>query len=164
MLRLARQWSTDVRQVDSDVNRQFREHIDYRERYSLKQRSLFNVLVAYGMYNMEVGYCQGMSGIVGVLLMYMDEEDAFWALAVLFTDRRFTMHGLYIEGFPKLSRYCDHHNKVLKKFLPKLKKHLDKNGLDTVLYALKWFFVCFVERVSPFMQIYLPDLDLCLHL
>lgn len=54
MLQLARQWSTEARQIDSDVNRQFREHLFYRERYSIKQKSLFNVLTAYSMYNSEV--------------------------------------------------------------------------------------------------------------
>ncbi|XP_049884759.1 USP6 N-terminal-like protein isoform X1 [Pectinophora gossypiella] len=149
MLKLAKLWSTDVRQIDSDVNRQFREHQFYRERYSEKQCSLFNVLCAYSMYNSEVGYCQGMSGLAGVLLMYMDEEDAFWALAILLSDKRYAMHGLYIEGFPKLTRFLEHHDKILKKFMPKLKQHFDKFGLDAILYSLKWFFVCFVERV-PF--------------
>ncbi|XP_072931015.1 USP6 N-terminal-like protein isoform X2 [Epargyreus clarus] len=149
MLKLAKQWSTDVRQIDSDVNRQFREHQFYRERYSEKQCSLFNVLCAYSMYNSEVGYCQGMSGLAGVLLMYMDEEDAFWALAVLLSDKKYAMHGLYIEGFPKLTRFLEHHDKILIKFMPKLKHHFDKFGLDAILYSLKWFFVCFIERV-PF--------------
>ncbi|XP_022832315.1 USP6 N-terminal-like protein isoform X2 [Spodoptera litura] len=149
MLKLAKLWSTDVRQIDSDVNRQFREHQFYRERYSEKQCSLFNVLCAYSMYNSEVGYCQGMSGLAGVLLMYMDEEDAFWALAVLLSDKKYAMHGLYIEGFPKLTRFLEHHDKILTKFMPKLKHHFDKFGLDAILYSLKWFFVCFVERV-PF--------------
>lgn len=54
MLSLARQWSTEARQIDSDVNRQFREHLFYRERYSIKQKSLFNILTAYSMYNTEV--------------------------------------------------------------------------------------------------------------
>ncbi len=54
MLSLARQWSTEARQIDSDVNRQFREHIEYRDRYSIKQKSLFNILTAYSMYNTEV--------------------------------------------------------------------------------------------------------------
>lgn len=54
MLKIAKQWGTEAKQIDSDVNRQFRDHIDYRERYSIKQKSLFNVLVAYSMYNMEV--------------------------------------------------------------------------------------------------------------
>lgn len=54
MLKQARQWGTDARQIDSDVNRQFREHLFYRERYSIKQKSLFNILTAYSMYNSEV--------------------------------------------------------------------------------------------------------------
>lgn len=59
MLILARRHGTEVRQIDSDVNRQFRENICFRDRYNLKQRQLFNVLVAYSMYNSEVSYCQG---------------------------------------------------------------------------------------------------------
>ncbi|XP_058060214.1 mucin-12-like [Anopheles bellator] len=149
MLLLARQWSTEARQIDSDVNRQFREHIDYRERYSAKQKSLFNVLVAYSMYNSEVGYCQGMSGLAGVLLMYMEEEEAFWALSVLLADKKFAMHGLFIEGFPKLTRFLAHHDKIITKFIPKLKKHFDQYNLDSILYSLKWFFVVFIERI-PF--------------
>jgi USP6 N-terminal-like protein len=47
MLNLARLHSTEARQIDSDVNRQFRENIFFRERYNLKQQQLFNVLVAY---------------------------------------------------------------------------------------------------------------------
>ena len=55
---------------------------------------------------------------------------------------------MFIIGFPKLLRLQTHHEKVLKKFLPRLKKHLDKNGIDTGLYTLKWFFQCFLDRVS----------------
>lgn len=148
MLKLARQWSTEARQIDSDVNRQFREHLFYRERYSIKQKSLFNILTAYSMYNMEVGYCQGMSGVAGVLLMYMNEEEAFWALSILLSDKRYAMHGLYIEGFPKLTRFLGHHDNIIAKFLPKLKKHFDQYNLDSILYSLKWFFVIFIERVN----------------
>jgi hypothetical protein len=54
MLDLARKYGTEARQIDSDVNRQFRENIFFRERYNQRQKSLFNVLVAYSMYNMEV--------------------------------------------------------------------------------------------------------------
>ena len=54
---------------------------------------MFYVLAAYSMYNMEVGYCQGMSVLAGLLLLYMDEEDAFWGLSVLLADKKYTMHG-----------------------------------------------------------------------
>lgn len=68
MLKLAREYGTETRQIDFDVNRQFREHINYYERYSPKQKSLFNVLIAYSMYNIELGYCQGISCVAAVLL------------------------------------------------------------------------------------------------
>lgn len=41
----------------------------------------------------EVSYCQGMSQIAAILLMYLNEEDAFWALAQLLTNQRHAMHG-----------------------------------------------------------------------
>lgn len=89
-----------------------------------------------------------MSGVAGVLLMYMNEEEAFWALCTILSDKRYAMHGLYIEGFPKLTRFLAHHDQIIAKFLPKLKQHFDRYNLDSILYSLKWFFVIFIERVS----------------
>lgn len=149
MLDLGVKYSTDVRQIDNDIIRCLRDHESFCERYSTKQRQLFNVLVAYSMYNMELGYCQGMSTVAAVLLIYLNEEEAFWALNSLMVDKKYAMHGLYIPGFPKLMRFLSHHDKILTKFLPKLKKFLDKHQMDAVLYSLKWFFVIFVERI-PF--------------
>lgn len=94
MCNLAWKYSPDIRQIDLDVNRTYREHIIFRERYNPKQCELFNVLGAYSIYNLEIGYCQGMSQIVALLLMYLDEEDAFWALSTFVSDRRFNMHGM----------------------------------------------------------------------
>ncbi|KDR21986.1 USP6 N-terminal-like protein [Zootermopsis nevadensis] len=149
MRQLAWRWSPDIRQIDLDVNRTYRDHIMFRERYGLKQQALFNVLGAYSVYNLEIGYCQGMSQIAALLLMYLNEEDAFWALSVLVSDKKYCMHGFFIPGFPKLLRYQEHHDKIMNKFLPKLKKHLDRNGVDTGIYTLKWFFQCFLDRI-PF--------------
>lgn len=148
MLQLAKQNATETRQIDADVNRQFRDNLAYRERYSVKQCSLFNVLNAYSIYNSELGYCQGMACVAGVLLLYMQEEEAFWALNTLITDRKYGMHGLFVEGFPKLTRFIEHHDRILSKIMRKLHKHFIKHNVDALLYAIKWFFVVFVERVS----------------
>lgn len=49
------------------------------------------------MYNQEIGYCQGMSQIAALLLIFLnDEEDAFWALSALMADSRYSMHGKII--------------------------------------------------------------------
>lgn len=93
MLKIGREYSPDVRQIDLDVNRTYRDHIHFRERFSVLQISLFNILCAYSVYNTEVGYCQGMSQIAALLLMYLAEEDAFWALQELMTNPKYAMHG-----------------------------------------------------------------------
>ena len=38
------------------------------------QDSLYNVLKAFSVYDKEVGYCQGMGFVTGLMLMYMGEE------------------------------------------------------------------------------------------
>lgn len=67
------------------------------------QQSVFNILVAYSMYNTEVGYCQGMNNLAAILLMYLGEEEAaFWGLHSLITNRKYSMHGkclYYIRTF-----------------------------------------------------------------
>uniref|UniRef100_A0A8C8RKS8 USP6 N-terminal like n=1 Tax=Pelusios castaneus TaxID=367368 RepID=A0A8C8RKS8_9SAUR len=145
----ARGSSPDIRQIDLDVNRTYRDHIMFRDRYGVKQQALFHVLAAYSIYNTEVGYCQGMSQITALLLMYMNEEDAFWALVKLLSGPKHAMHGFFIPGFPKLLRFQEHHEKILKKFLSKLKQHLESQEISTSFYTMKWFFQCFLDR-TPF--------------
>ncbi|KAL3881409.1 hypothetical protein ACJMK2_027854 [Sinanodonta woodiana] len=149
MRKRARAISPHIRQIDLDVNRTYRNHIMFRERYGVKQQALFHVLAAYSMYNTEVGYCQGMSEIAALLLMYLNEEDAFWGLSQLFTSKKHGMHGFFMHKFPKLMRFQEHHDTVLKKFLPKIKKHLEREGIDAGLYTIKWFLQCFLDR-TPF--------------
>ncbi|KAK2882933.1 USP6 N-terminal-like protein isoform X2 [Channa argus] len=145
----ARGLSPDVRQIDLDVNRTYRDHIMFMHRYDVKQQALFHVLTAYSMYNTEVGYCQGMSQITALLLIYMNEEDAFWALVKLLSGQKHAMHGFFVPGFPKLMRFQEHHDRILKKMMPKLKRHLDEIEVFASLYTMKWFFQCFLDR-TPF--------------
>lgn len=59
-----------------DISRTFPKHILFRDRASMGQERLFNVLRAYSIYNPEVGYCQGMGFLAGLLLFYMDDEES----------------------------------------------------------------------------------------
>ncbi|XP_061532611.1 USP6 N-terminal-like protein [Phycodurus eques] len=145
----ARNFSTEIKQIDLDVNRTFRNHIMFMDRFGVKQQALFHVLAAYSVYNTEVSYCQGMSQIAAILLMYLNEEDAFWALSQLLTNSKHAMHGFFIPGFPKLQRFQAHHERILSKMLPKLRKHLDKEQMSCGVYTTKWFLQCFIDR-SPF--------------
>ncbi|XP_072525301.1 uncharacterized protein [Salminus brasiliensis] len=149
MKKRAKIHSTEIKQIDLDVNRTFRNHVMFMERFGVKQKALFDVLTAYSVYNKEVSYCQGMSQIAAILLMYLNEEDAFWALSQLLTNQKHAMHGFFIPGFPKLQRFQAHHDQILAKLLPKLKKHMDKEQMTTGIYTTKWFLQCFIDR-TPF--------------
>lgn len=52
------------------------------------------------LFPQEVSYCQGMSQIAAILLMYLNEEDAFWALSQLLTNSKHAMHGEWEEVPP----------------------------------------------------------------
>ncbi|XP_074522029.1 USP6 N-terminal-like protein [Halichoeres trimaculatus] len=145
----ARLYSPEIKQIDLDINRTFRNHIMFMDRFGVKQQSLFHVLSAYSVYNTEVSYCQGMSQIAALLLMFMNEEDAFWALSQLLTNQRHGMHGFFVPGFPKLQRFQAHHDQIISKLIPKLKKHLDREQMSAGIYCTKWFLQCFIDR-TPF--------------
>ncbi|CAK7296220.1 USP6 N-terminal-like protein [Vulpes lagopus] len=89
--------SRDIVQIDLDVNRTFHSHTMFWDCYGVGQQALFRVLAAYSVYDTEVGYCQGMSEIAAVLLMFLPEEDAFWALAQLMVGDRHSMHGFFLS-------------------------------------------------------------------
>ena len=66
-----------------DLCRTFPKHRQFRESLaqSSGQKSLYNVLKAYCLLDNEVGYCQGLSFVVGLILIYLPaEEDAFSVL------------------------------------------------------------------------------------
>ncbi|XP_061670625.1 USP6 N-terminal-like protein [Syngnathoides biaculeatus] len=145
----AKLYSSEIKQIDLDINRTFRNHIMFMDRFGVKQQSLFNILSAYSAYNTEVSYCQGMSQIAALLLMYMNEEDAFWALTQLLSNPKHAMHGFFVPGFPKLQRFQAHHDQIISKLIPKLKKHMDKEQMSAGIYSTKWFLQCFIDR-TPF--------------
>lgn len=68
-------------QIERDIDRTFPRHLHFEkegEGTSEGQDSLRNVLQMYARTDNEVGYCQGMAFIAGLLLTYMPEEDAFY--------------------------------------------------------------------------------------
>ena len=68
-------------QIDKDVPRTFTEHIYFRQAGESGQAAMGRVLKAYALFHPVLGYTQGMSSYVEVLLLHMTEEDAFWTFA-----------------------------------------------------------------------------------
>lgn len=69
--------------IENDLDRTIPNHPNFRGSYSPGQLSLRNVLSAYAVHNPRIGYCQGINFIAGTLLLFLEEEDAFWLFATM---------------------------------------------------------------------------------
>ncbi|CAF0996401.1 unnamed protein product [Adineta ricciae] len=143
--RKARSSSTYLSQIDLDVHRTYRNHQMFCNRYCIRQKHLFSILAAYSVYNTEIGYTQGMNQIVAFLLFYLPEEEAFWAFCQLMTGSRWMMHGFFCPGFPKLFRFQAQFEKIMKKMLPKVYKHFVTCQVQSDLYTIRWFMLCYLD-------------------
>ena len=49
-------------------------------------QSLRRVLIAFSLYSPNIGYCQSLNYVAGILLLFMEEEKAFWMLVTIIHD------------------------------------------------------------------------------
>jgi hypothetical protein len=68
-------------QVDKDLQRTFPTHDFFESKEGME--TLRRVLLAYSLRNPAVGYCQSMNFIVAILILFMEEEAAYWVLVAL---------------------------------------------------------------------------------
>ncbi len=59
------------------AGRTFPNHPYFSRQLGAGQLSLFNLLKAYSLVDKEVGYCQGLSFVAGVLLMHVSDTASF---------------------------------------------------------------------------------------
>ncbi|XP_053827040.1 TBC1 domain family member 4 isoform X2 [Vidua macroura] len=86
---LLKQLTAQQHAILVDLGRTFPTHPYFSTHLGAGQLSLFNLLKAYSLLDKEVGYCQGISFVAGVLLLHMSEEQAFEMLKFLMYDLGF---------------------------------------------------------------------------
>jgi len=104
-------------------------------------------LRAYSIFKKDIGYCQGMSAIVGLLCFHMEEEDAFWTIVQL--SDNYGLSEVWKPGLPGLIKCFYVLEKLEEQFMPKLYGHLQAQQLWTSMYATTWFVTVFLYNV-PF--------------
>nr|XP_057921475.1 TBC1 domain family member 1 isoform X3 [Doryrhamphus excisus] len=141
---LLKQLTSQQHAILIDLGRTFPTHPYFQAQLGAGQLSLYNVLKAYSLLDPEVGYCQGLSFIAGVLLLHMGEEDAFNMLKFLMYDvglrrqYRPDMIILQIQMY-QLSR-------LLHDYHRDLYSHLEQHEIGPSLYATPWFLTAFASH------------------
>ncbi|XP_043549087.1 TBC1 domain family member 1 isoform X3 [Chiloscyllium plagiosum] len=141
---LLKQLTSHQHAILIDLGRTFPTHPYFATPLGAGQLSLYNLLKAYSLLDQEVGYCQGLSFVAGILLLHMSEEDAFHMLKFLMYDMglrkqyRPDMIILQIQMY-QLSR-------LLHDYHRDLYCHFEENEISPSLYAAPWFLTVFASQ------------------
>ena len=127
--------------ISRDIHRTFPEHPLFG--FEQGQKALFNLLKAYSLHDLEVGYCQGMAFVAGLLLFYVPEQKAFQIFCRLMDDTGIGLRKMYLPGLVGLKDTLLMFEYLLQMYLPKLKSHLEEHGAIPILYATQWFLSMF---------------------
>ncbi|KAF9584839.1 hypothetical protein BGW38_004975, partial [Lunasporangiospora selenospora] len=126
--------------IERDIHRCYPDHIHFRDGMGTGQQDLHAVLRAYAHYKPEVGYCQGMGRLVGMMLMQMPVEDAFWLLVATIEGY---MQDYYTPTLRQLKIDAQVFERLLKDQDPALADHLQRNDVVPLMYMTQWFMTLF---------------------
>ncbi|XP_060132717.1 ecotropic viral integration site 5 protein homolog isoform X4 [Zootoca vivipara] len=139
---LLKMTSPSEKLIRRDIARTYPEHDFFKEKDSLGQEVLFNVMKAYSLVDREVGYCQGSAFIVGLLLMQMPEEEAFCVFVKLMQDYR--LRELFKPSMAELGLCMYQFEFMIQEQLPELFVHFQAQSFHTSMYASSWFLTIFL--------------------
>ncbi|CAJ0749290.1 1689_t:CDS:2, partial [Entrophospora sp. SA101] len=122
--------------IERDINRCYPDHIQFRK----ETEDLHDILRAYAHYNPDIGYCQGMGRLVGMMLMQMPAEDTFWLLVATIDGY---MSGYYTPTLTQIRIDAFVFEQLLAEHDPKLSQHLIDNDIIPLIYMTQWFMTLF---------------------
>lgn len=102
-----RNHDTDL--IERDLHRTFPDNIHFRneeaedggrsrESETVMIKLLRRVLTAFSVYQPKIGYCQSLNFLAGLLLLFMNEERAFWMLVIITQRYLPGVHEITLEG------------------------------------------------------------------
>uniref|UniRef100_H2MFD1 Ecotropic viral integration site 5 n=1 Tax=Oryzias latipes TaxID=8090 RepID=H2MFD1_ORYLA len=145
--------------IRRDIARTYPEHEFFKEKDSLGQEVLFNVMKAYSLVDREVGYCQGSAFIVGLLLMQMPEEEAFCVFFKLMQEYR--LRELFKPSMAELGLCMYQFESMIQEQLPELYVHFQAQSFHTSMYASSWFLTIFLTSFPLPFATRIFDIFMC---
>uniref|UniRef100_A0A671KQ40 TBC1 domain family member 12-like n=1 Tax=Sinocyclocheilus anshuiensis TaxID=1608454 RepID=A0A671KQ40_9TELE len=106
---------------------------------------LHSVLGAYTCYRPDVGYVQGMSFIAAVLILNLEEADAFIAFANLLNKP--CQMAFFRVDHDLMLKYFAAFEVFFEENLPRLFQHFQNNSLTPDFYLIDWIFTLYSKSL-----------------
>jgi len=128
--------------IKIDIPRTFPENIYF----DVHKNELFNVLVAFAHQNPEVGYCQGLNYIAGlILIVTKNEPSTFWLLKHLVENVAPEYHTRTMFG---LQRDIYVITELVRRREPLINEKVNELGIPWAVILTKWL-ICLFAEVLP---------------
>jgi len=160
---------TDDEIIERDLNRTFPDNIRFKPdpppgdaRNSQRTiidpetpilQSLRRVLQAFSIFNPQIGYCQSLNFLAGLLLLFMNEEKSFWMLNIITRVYLPGTHELNLEGANvDLGVLMNSIKEMMPSIWAKIGGELDGSAFTSqsmrlppiTLCTTAWFMSCFI--------------------
>ncbi|KAI9102035.1 rab-GTPase-TBC domain-containing protein [Phlyctochytrium arcticum] len=144
--------------IDRDIARCFPDHSMFAEEDGPGQTNLRNVLRAYAVYNPEIGYCQGMGMLAGMMLMHMPAEETFWLLVSTLDTH---LKGFFAPNLFQLRIDAAVFEGLLHRTSSRLAKHLERQDVHPLMYVTQWFLTVFTTSIPWETTLWVWDMMFC---
>lgn len=139
-----------------DINRTFPGHQYFQDENG--QQALYKLSKAYSIYDIEIGYCQGLSFLIATLLLHMPEEQTFNLLVKIMYG--YQIREIYKTNFELLHLRFYQLELLIQEYLPELFEHFTDLNIETHMYASQWFLTLYTAKFPLYMVYRIIDLFL----
>jgi len=134
------QQSLAIKEIEKDLTRSFPEHPFYQTREGIQ--SLRRVLTGYSWRNQAIGYCQSMNIVAATILLFMNEEEAFWLTSSICEELLPDYYVTSMIGSMADQRVFE---VLVQTYLPDIYSHLQSVGIPIQLISFPWFMCIYVN-------------------
>ncbi|XP_065059240.1 TBC1 domain family member 1-like isoform X1 [Rhopilema esculentum] len=141
---LLEQPTTHQHAILIDIGRTFPSHAYFNVSLGAGQIGLFNTLKSYSLLDDEVGYCQGLSFVAGLLLMHMSEKEAFDLFKYVMFN--IGIRSQYKPDMNAVQQQLYQLSRLLHDVHPNIYEHFNTHDVTPTLYAAPWFLTLFASH------------------
>ncbi|XP_043821282.1 small G protein signaling modulator 3 [Dromiciops gliroides] len=145
-----------AKQIEKDLLRTMPSNACFSTMNSIGVPRLRRILRGLAWLYPEIGYCQGTGMVAACLLLFLEEEDAFWMMCAIIEDlvpaAYFSTSLLGVQTDQRVLR------QLIVQYLPRLDQLLQEHDIELSLITVHWFLTAFASVVHMKLLLRIWDL------